>query len=158
MEVLKKILIGLGALFFLFIVLVVFLIGSSSDFQQDYEPFTKQFLADLSINWDKSNVIQRMSNSLIEDLSDEETMNSFRSLKGLGSLESFGDITMDDYTTQSGSGESAVFTLSTNFKAGHVLWKISVNVKDDKPRVTGIHLVSFEGEMIEEEEVVETSA
>jgi len=158
MKILKNILIGFGGLFVILIVLVVFLAGSSSDFKEEYEPFTKQFLADFSVSWDRASVIDRMSNSLIEDTSTQDVQNFLHQLQGLGELKSFGEITIENYTTHTDTGEEAIFSISTQFEAGHALWKISVSVIDDAARITGIHLVNFEGEMIEAENVVETSA
>jgi hypothetical protein len=157
-NILKKILMILGSLFFLIIILIAFLAGSSSNFKDDYEPFAKQFLVELSTDWDTSNVIGMMSNSLKEEVSRQGVIDNLYQLKGLGELKEIGDITIENYMTHTDTGEEAIFVISTDFEAGHALWKVTVNVKEDNARVVGFYLVNFDGQMLEIEKVVNTNA
>ena len=124
----------LGGIFTLVIFLIIFLAAGSSSFEEEQEPFVKQFIADFSIRWEPEDVYSRLSNELIENINTVEGKVFLAQFSALGKFKKISDFQIGNYKSST-DGEMADFSFKAFFDKGNALIEITIHSTDDGVRV-----------------------
>lgn len=140
MKIIKKILMGLGAIFALFIVLAIFLIGESAEFEENNEQFVRDYTEAFSQQWDISSVSQSTSNEMLEQINTPNGRHAMNVFRAFGELVEITDMEMDNFSTHSSGITSADFKFKAKFQNGNALVTVKVLEQDNAVRVNGFHI------------------
>ena len=144
MQVLKKILIGLGSVFLVLLVLFTWLGIQSVRFKREEAPFVKTYVTDLSRHWNVADVYDRSANEFVAQADSPEGQRTIESFQALGSLISVQDFELKNYSDGTW-GQRGVFEFKAYFKNGKSLVEVTIVVKGHNgPRVVGVHLTGIQ--------------
>jgi len=135
----KKILIGLGALFFVIIALFGWLAVSGSQFRKEQASFVETFVTDLSKRWNIEDVYDRLATPFIEEAYTPQAQQLLHQFKQLGALKSVRDLKLGSYNANN-NGRSGNFTFMGTFENGEAAVEVNITKKDGTVRVLGFHL------------------
>lgn len=140
MNIIKKILIGLGAIFALFIALAIFLAGESSEFKDKNEQFVKDFTNTFSQQWDISSVSQSLTNDMLSQIKTPNGQHALNVFRSLGKLVEITDLELHNYNSHTSGITTGVFKFKAQFENGSTLVTVTLQEKDNAVRVHGFHI------------------
>lgn len=140
MEIVKKILTGLGVVFVLFIVLVMFITGASSKFEDRHKGFVESFTRDFSQNWLVEHVAEKMTNEMLEEINTSDGRRAVGIFKTFGKLVDVIDIEIHDYSANANSPNVGTFKFKANFKNAKTLVTLTVHEADGVAKVQYLHI------------------
>lgn len=125
MQVLKKILIGLGSAFLLLIALFAWLGVQSVRFKHEEDPFVKAYVTDFSRHWSVADVYDRSANEFITQADSAQGQRVIQSFKVLGTLTAVHDFELKNYSDGTW-GHRGVFEFKAGFENGEALVQVTV--------------------------------
>ena len=140
MKIFKTILAVLGGLFLLIIVLAGFAGYSAHRFKVAEVPFVRTFMADIAPHWEVQEVYGRLSNSLIEQLSESEGKQFLEKVRLLGPLAAITDFEQSNYNA---SPSLAEFKFKASFAHGKAVVDVQLMKKNSAVRVNGVHMLDM---------------
>ncbi len=140
MQIIKKILIGLGVVFALFIGFVIFMFGESGDFKENNEQLVREYTQKFSQNWSISSVSDLSTNDLLSQITTPNGQHSLRQFQSFGKLVEIEDIEISNYNTSTGAGTTGVFKFKAKFENLNALVTVTVREKDSVAKVHGFHI------------------
>ena len=140
MGVLKKILIGLGVIFILFIGLAIFLAGSSTEFKEKHQDFVISYTKEFSQNWEVSSVSSIMTNGMLSQINTPNGKHAINVFKSFGAFEKASDLELHNYSTHSGGPTVGVFKFKAKFKNANTLVTVTVHEIEGVVKVHGFHV------------------
>jgi len=140
MRFLKKLFMGLGVIFLLIIVFVVFLFSESSDFKDEHSQFIQDFTQNFSENWDISDVSDHATSELLSNLNTPNGKHAMRVFRALGKLVSVSDIEIQNYSANAGGPNTGVFLFKGDFENAKTLVTITIQEEEGIIRVDGFHI------------------
>jgi len=147
MQILKRVLLGLGSLFGLIVVLAIVMGISSAHFKIQQAPFVTRFVTDLSHRWELTDVYDRLSNNFIEQAGSAEGQLALRRIKTLGALRSVQDLEIRNYSMMT-SGSTAIFAFKGTFDNDLALVTVTVLRKSGTVRVMAFHVDPIPGRTV----------
>lgn len=140
MKVIKKILIGLGVFFLFFIVIVIFLVNSSSEFKEKHQDFAVNYTKEFSQNWDISAVSSKTTNGMLSQINTPNGKHALNVFKRFGSFIEATDIELDNYSSHAGGPTIGIFKFKAEFKNAKTLVTVTVHEIDDNVKVHSFHV------------------
>lgn len=140
MKLIKNILLGLGAIFAILIVAVVYLFGESSDFKKEHEQFVKDYISEFSQEWDISSVSDQSTNELLVNIATPSGQNVINLFRAYGKVVEINDVTLNNYSTHAGGATTGEFLLNTKFENAKAMVTVIVQEKESGIKVDGFHI------------------
>ena len=144
MDILKKILLGLGLVFLAVIVITIYLWLSAFNVLDENREFVRRFSIDFSREWRISDVHGRLTNQLIQLLDTPNGKFAYDQLKALGPLNEIADMELQNYHVGT-DGKSAVITFKGSFRNAKGLVTITLVERNGKVLVHGFHVSAPDG-------------
>ena len=140
MKVIKKILVGLGIVFVLFIVLAIFLAGSSSEFKEKHQAFVINYTHEFSKNWEINSVSTETTNGMLSQINTPNGKHALSVFSTFGEFVEATDIELHNYSTNAGGPTVGVFKFKAQFKNANTLVTVTVQEIDGAVKVHGFHI------------------
>jgi hypothetical protein len=143
MRMLKRILIGFGAVFLVLIAVFAWLGFQSTRFRRAEAPFVEAYMTDLSRRWSVADVFDRSANALLAQANSPEGERAMQMFKPLGTLTSIRDLELKNYSVGTW-GRRGVFAFKGRFQNGEAV--VEVTILDNGrglTQVLGVHLDSI---------------
>jgi hypothetical protein len=139
MQIVKKILIGLGVFFLVVIAFFTWLGVSSARFRTQEEPFVTAFVTDLSKRWEIKDVYDRLANPFVEQVSSAQGQQLLHQFKQLGALQSVRDLELRNYVSGT-NGKTGSFTFKGTFENGDAVVNLTILKNGSAVRVLSLYL------------------
>lgn len=139
MKILKAVLIGFGLLFVGLIGFVAYMGVAASEFRTEQGPFIEKFMKDFSENWEVESVHDKLSDDLLKQIDSQTGRNALGRFQTLGRFHSMVNLALRSYSSGTG-GKTGQFTFNGRFSNGPARVEITVNKRDGRTRVTGLHI------------------
>lgn len=140
MEILKKILIGLGVVFVLFVGLAIFLAGSSTEFKEKHQDFVVNYTRDFSQSWEVSAVSSIMTNGMLTQINTPNGKHAINVFRSLGAFVQATDFELHNYSTHAGGPTVGVFKFKATFKNANTLVTVTVHEIEGDIKIHGFHI------------------
>lgn len=140
MKLIKKILMGLGVVFILFIALAIFLTGSSYQFRQKHEQFVRDYTHEFSQSWVINNVSAKTTNDMLQQINTPNGKQAVSIFRSLGGLVEISDMELQNYSTNAGGPTVGVFNFKASFENADTIVTVTVHENDDAVKVDGFHV------------------
>jgi hypothetical protein len=139
MNLVKKILIGLGALFVLVIALIALFAVGSNDFRDSHVSYVEHFMSEFSETWEVAVVHEKLTNDFLAQVDSPNGRQALGLFQALGKFEQMSDIEVQNFTSGT-AGKSGRLTFKAKFANGPALVEITLFEKDGKTLVHGLHI------------------
>ena len=140
MKIIKKILIGLGAFFVLFIVLAIFIASSSSEFKDKHQEFALNYTIEFSKKWKIDSVSSLTTNGMLSQINTPNGKHALNVFKKLGEFVDATDFELHNYSAHTGGPTVGVFKFKAKFKNANTLVTVTVHEIEGEPKVHGFHV------------------
>ncbi|MCP4976085.1 MAG: hypothetical protein GY931_07980, partial [Maribacter sp.] len=137
MKIIKNIFIGLGAVFFVLILVAVFTASSSLEFKSKHEKLVKKFSTEFSQTWDVDSVSLLMTNDLLSQVNSPNGVQATKQFHALGRLVEISDLELANYSSNIGTqnGSTGVFRFKGVFENATALVTVTIYVSEGEGEV-----------------------
>ena len=139
MRVIRKILVGLGAVFVVILAFVAWMMVSSRQFRTEQGPFVQTFVTDLSRHWNVADVGERLAGPVLDQALTPQGQQVLHQFKQLGALRSVANLGMQNYNIGT-TGRTGTFHFKGTFDNGEADVEVVVVKRGGTPWVLGFHL------------------
>jgi len=141
MNILKKILMGMGGVFIVAIVLLVTVDNNQSNFKSQHEYFVSQFMSELADSWEVSDVRSKLSPEFLEQIGESQAQRQLSAFSALGEVKQISNVELADYMFMlDKSTNVGVFTLNTVFENGAAKVQIVLEEDGDEVKVQALNI------------------
>jgi len=140
MKVIKKVLVGLGVLFVLFICLAIFLAGSSSEFEEKHKEFVLNYTEEFSKGWEINSVSPITTNGMLSQINTPNGKHALNVFRTFGIFIEATDFELFNYSSHAGGPTVGIFKFKAQFKNANTLVTVTVHEVDEVVKVHGFHI------------------
>ncbi len=140
MKIVKKILVGLGVLFVLFIGLAIYLAGSSSEFERKHQDFVINYTREFSRGWEINSVSAITTNDMLSQINTPNGKHALNVFRTFGEFIEATDIELHNYSTHAGGPTVGIFKFKARFKNANTLVTVTVHEIEESVKVHGFHI------------------
>lgn len=139
MKTLKRVLLGLGALFACLLIFVGVMVFQAKSFRHENEAFIRRFMADYSRRWDAADVYGRLSTDCLTQIKSPDGQEAVAFFKRLGRLKEIHDVSVKNYTVGT-NGKTGIFVFKARFEAAPTVVLLTLNESGGQVRVTALRI------------------
>ena len=140
MKVIKKILMGLGAVFLTIVFLALFVMHSQKEFREKHEEFVKTFLFEYSQSWEIARVSSSLTNEMLSQINTPAGINATNLFRTFGKITDISDFKIAKYGTHTNGTSTGVFTFKAAFENTKGLVTVVVQEESDRVRIQGFKI------------------